>query len=85
MSTVIGPAFTSAAALRSGGAAELPTSKRRVAVAGNRTIGARDMVRNSRVAAVRVDPTTHAVTVDGEIVQTPPVRDVPLSALHLLG
>jgi urease subunit alpha len=78
-------AFTSAAALRSGGAAELPTSKRRVAVAGNRTIGAHDMVRNTRVAAVRVDPATHAVTVDGEIVQTPPVRAVPLSALHLLG
>ncbi|MCX6391569.1 MAG: urease subunit alpha [Actinobacteria bacterium] len=78
-------AFTSTEALRSGGAAELPTSKRRVAVAGTRAIGARDMVRNSRIAAVRVDPGTHAVTVDGEIVQTPPVRDVPLSALHLLG
>ena len=78
-------AFTSAAALRSGGAAELPTSKRRVAVVGTRAIGARDMVRNSRLADVRVDPGTHAVTVDGENVQTPPVRDVPLSALHLLG
>ena len=78
-------AFTSATAVTTGGAAELPTSKRRVVVAGTRTIGAGDMVRNSRVAAVRVDPGTHAVTVDGEIIQTPPVRDVPLSALHLLG
>ena len=78
-------AFTSATAVTTGGAAELPTSKRRVVVAGTRTIGAGDMVRNSRVAAVRVDPGTHAVTVDGEIIQTPPVRDVPLSALHFLG
>ena len=78
-------AFTSQVGLDSGGAGALPTAKRRVAVRGNRAIGAADMVRNARIAEVRVDPTSHAVTVDGEIVQTPPVRDVPLSALHLLG
>ena len=78
-------AFTSQAGLDSGRADALPTAKRRVAVRGNRSIGAADMVRNARIADVRVDPASHAVTVDGEIVQTPPVRDVPLSALHLLG
>jgi urease subunit alpha len=78
-------AFTSQAALRDGGAEALPTTKGRVAVHGTRSLGAADMVRNSRIAEVRVDPTSHAVTVDGQIVQTPPVRDVPLSALYLLG
>ena len=74
-------AYTAAA----GADAELPTAKRRGVVRGTRGIGARDMVRNDRLAAVRVDPATHEVTVDGEIVQTPPVGRVPLSALHLLG
>jgi urease subunit alpha len=78
-------AFTSQAALDGGGAASLPTAKRRVAVQATRALGPRDMVRNSRLAAVRVDPRTHAVTVDGTHVETPPVRDVPLSSLYLLG
>ena len=74
-------AYTAAA----GAAAELPTAKQRGVVRGTRSIGARDMVRNDRLAAVRVDPASHTVTVDGEIVQTPPVGHVPLSGLHLLG
>lgn len=78
-------AFTSAAAIASGGADDLPTRKRRVAVRGTRGIGAAQMVRNDRTAAVRVDPATHAVTVDGAAVDTPPVAHVPLSPLHLLG
>jgi urease subunit alpha len=78
-------AFTSQAALDGGGSASLPTAKRRVAVQATRALGPRDMVRNSRLAAVRVDPRTHAVTVDGTHVETPPVRDVPLSSLYLLG
>jgi urease subunit alpha len=78
-------AFTSQAALTGDGAAALPTTKRRVAVHGNRALGPADMVRNSRLAAVRVDPDTHAVTVDGAPVETPPVATVPLSSLYLLG
>ena len=74
-------AYTAAA----GAEAALPTAKQRGVVRGTRGIGAAEMVRNDRRAAVRVDPATHAVTVDGEIVQTPPVGRVPLSALHLLG
>ena len=78
-------AFTSQAALAGDGAAALPTTKRRVAVHGNRALGPADMVRNSRLAAVRVDSVTHAVTVDGTSVETPPVASVPLSSLYLLG
>lgn len=78
-------AFVSRAALEGGGAAELPTAKERIAVRGVRALGAADMVRNDAVAAVRVDPTTHVVTVDGEPVDTPPAARVPLSGLHLLG
>ncbi len=78
-------AFTSAAAIASGGADLLPTSKQFVAVRNTRSLSARDMLHNDRIAAVRVDPVSYAVTVDGALIDTPPVHDVPLSALHLLG
>ena len=45
----------------------------------------RDMVRNDRLGAVRVDPATHEVTLDGEPVRSEPAATVPLSALYLLG
>ncbi len=47
-------------------AQRLPTRKRLSAVSGCRRIGAADMVRNDRLGAVRVDPATHLVTLDGE-------------------
>jgi len=78
-------AFVSTAAVTSGCADELPTAKQRHAVTGTRTLTAEDMVGNRTVAAVRVDPRSHQVTVDGVGVDAPPVRDVPLSRLHLLG
>ena len=56
---------------------------------------ASDMVRNDRRGTVRVDPRTHAVTLDGEPVSAAPVDEPPLSgatcsadaqaAGHLLG
>ena len=78
-------AFVSKASLATGDAHVLPTRKRRSAVAGCRRIGAADMVRNARLGAVRVDPATHRVTLDGEPVDSRPVDSVPLSRLYLLG
>jgi urease subunit alpha len=78
-------AFVSRAAIESGGAEDLPTAKQRIAVSGVRGLSAAEMVRNDAVAAVRVDPATHVVTVDGEPIDVPPAAAVPLSALHLLG
>jgi len=78
-------AFVSKASLATGEAQRLPTRKRLSAVAGCRRIGAADMVRNSRLGAVRVDPATHRVTLDGEPVDSRPVDSVPLSRLFLLG
>ena len=77
--------FVSRASLDGGGAAELPTRKRRSAVANTRRVGAADMVRNDRLGAVRVDPATHEVTLDGEPMRSEPAATVPLSALYLLG
>jgi urease subunit alpha len=74
-------AFLAGAALD----AELPTSRPRARVEGCRELTAGDMVRNSRTGAVRVDPRTHAVTLDGEPVAAPPVERVAFSDRYLLG
>jgi urease subunit alpha len=65
--------------------AELPTSRTRARVEACRELTAADMVRNSRTGAVRVDPRTHAVTLDGEPVAAPPVERVAFSDRYLLG
>ena len=61
--------------------AELPTSRSRAAISGCRGPSASDMVRNDRRGTVRVDPRTHAVTLDGEPVSAAPVDEPPLWAL----
>jgi urease subunit alpha len=78
-------AFVSKASLATGHAQGLPTRKRLSAVSGCRRIGVADMVRNDRLGAVRVDPVTHAVTLDGEPVDSAPTDRVTLSRLYLLG
>jgi urease subunit alpha len=65
--------------------AELPTTRPRLPVEGCRELTAADMVRNDRTGEVRVDPRTHAVTLDGEPVDAPPLEEVQLSARYLLG
>jgi urease subunit alpha len=78
-------AFVSKASLATGHAQRLPTRKRLSAVSGCRRIGVADMVRNDRLGAVRVDPVTHAVTLDGDLVTSAPADAVALSRLYLLG
>ena len=76
-------AFVANAAVQS--AADLmPTRRRRVAVRGTRGIGPGAMVRNSRTCAVRVDPATGRVTLDGTPIESAPADSVPLSRLYFL-
>jgi urease subunit alpha len=65
--------------------ADLPTSRPRARVEGCRELTAAAMVRNSRTGEVRVDPRTHAVSLDGEPVTAPPVERVAFSDRYLLG
>jgi len=74
-------AFLAGAALD----AELPTTRTRAVVEHCRDLTAADMVRNSRTGAVRVDPHSLAVTLDGEPVSAPPVERVAFSGRYLLG
>jgi urease subunit alpha len=65
--------------------AELPTTRPRAQVEGCRELTAADMVRNARTGAVRVDPRSHEVTLDGEPLAAPPVERVAFSGRYLLG
>ena len=65
--------------------AELPISRPRAQVRDTRELTADAMVRNARRGAVRVDPRSYAVTLDGEPVHAPPVERVAFSDRFLLG
>ena len=78
----------SAAFLARGGDGRRPARRPapRLPVEGCRELTAADMARNSRTGAVRVDPRTHEVTLDGEPVDAPPLEEVPTcQARYLLG
>lgn len=62
----------------------LPTVRRKVPVAGCRTIGAASMHRHGRTGEVRVDRTTGRTTLDGVPLAVPPADRVPLSRLYYL-
>lgn len=62
----------------------MTTRRRRVAVHGTRGIGPADMVRNTRLGEVLVDPRNGLVTLDGTPLRSEPAQDVPLSRLYFL-
>ncbi|EDY53170.1 urease alpha subunit, partial [Streptomyces clavuligerus] len=79
----ISVAFVAGAAL-AGGADRMPTRRRRVAVRGTRGIGPADLLLNSRVGAVGVDPRTGLVTLDGDPIRSGPADSISLNRLYFL-
>jgi urease subunit alpha len=73
--------FTNAAADES---TPFPTARRRVPVRGTRSVRLSQLVRNDRLAQVRVDPATAAVTMDGHELRFGPVDRIPLQRLYFL-
>ncbi|MFI9553470.1 urease subunit alpha [Nonomuraea endophytica] len=64
-------------------AAALPTRRRQVPVYGTRGIGPADLVRNTRLGQVLVDP--HGlVTLDGEPIRSEPADSISLNRLYFL-
>lgn len=61
-----------------------PTQRRRVPVRGTRSVRLSDMVHNSRLARVEVDPARATVTMDGERLHLDAVRSAPLQRLYFL-
>jgi len=58
--------------------------RRFVAVRNVRTLGKRDMVRNSALPSIEVDPQTYEVRADGELLQCEPLAELPLAQRYAL-
>ncbi|MBI4883391.1 MAG: urease subunit alpha [Actinobacteria bacterium] len=76
-------AFVSQAAVAAGND-HMTTRRVRVAVGGTRGIGPKDLVHNSRLGRVDVDPASGRVSLDGEGVYVDPADEVSLSRLYFL-
>ena len=76
-------AFVSQAAVDAGDD-HMTTRRRRVAVSGTRNIGPANLVHNTRLGRVDVDPRTGRVTFEGDTVYTEPAESVSLSRLYFL-
>ena len=76
--------FTSAAAMESGVVRHLGLGRRLVACQGCRGVTKSDMVHNSWMPSVTVDPQTYEVRADGELLTCEPVDVLPLAQLYSL-
>src|SRR5579862_5040665 len=58
--------------------------KKAAAVRNCRTIGKKDMVHNSAMPQIEVDPETYEVRADGELLTCEPARELPLAQRYFL-
>ena len=77
--------FVSSAAFELGIRERLGLESMVLPVKSCRTIGKKDMVRNSATPAIDVNPETYAVTVDGKHATVAPAQKLALSQLYYLG
>jgi urease subunit alpha len=76
--------FMSQASIDLGVPERLGLSRRAVAVRGCRSVGKKDMVRNTATPRIEVDPDTYQVRVDGELATCEPAERLPLAQLYFL-
>ena len=76
--------FVSGLAARSDLAMQLGLDKRLVAVSGTRTVTKRDMVHNSLMPKIEVDPETYEVRADGELLTCEPADLLPMAQRYFL-
>jgi urease subunit alpha len=76
--------FVSEASFSSGAAERSGTKKRLVPVQGSRKIMKRDMVHNSALPTIEVDPQTYEVRADGVLLTCEPARVLPLAQRYFL-
>jgi urease subunit alpha len=76
--------FVAPAALDAGLAGELGLRRRLAAVRPTRDVGKAQMVNNSALPAIVVDPETFAIDVDGEPIVPAPATELPLTQLYTM-
>jgi urease subunit alpha len=74
----------SQAAVDDGLADKLELSHRVVAVDDCRGVGKADMVNNDALPEITVDPDTFMVTVDGDVIEQDPARELPMAQRYFL-
>lgn len=74
--------FTSQAAVDSGTVAKFGVDNIIYPVRKTRQIGKMDMVRNSAMPQIEIDPETFNVYVDGKLAKVPPAKELPLAQLY---
>jgi len=76
--------FVSASALESGALDQLRLQKQLVAVRGTRKISKRDLVWNSSLPKIEVDPDTYTVKADGRELRCEPAKVLPMAQRYFL-
>jgi urease subunit alpha len=76
--------FVSPAAIEAGLADRLAVDRRLVAVADTTRLTKADMPENTALPDIRVDPDTFTVSVDGEVWEPEPVRELPMAQRYFL-
>lgn len=80
----LGVTFVSKLAIESDAHRRLGVAKRFVQIDGVRSLSKTDMVNNSAMPHIEVDPQTFRVYADGRLLACEPATDVPLHRAHLL-
>ena len=55
-----------------------------MAIKPTRAVGKADMINNDALPAIEIDPETHAITVDGDLIIPAPATELPLAQLYKL-
>ncbi|MCZ2803486.1 urease subunit alpha [Modestobacter sp. VKM Ac-2983] len=76
--------FVAPAAIEGGLADRLAVDRRLVAVTDTTRLGKADMPENTALPEIRVDPDTFTVSVDGEVWEPDPVRELPMAQRYFL-
>ncbi|WP_167094236.1 urease subunit alpha [Parvibaculum indicum] len=76
--------FVSLASLDDGLAEKTGVAKTLLPVSGTRTVSKSDMVHNSLMPQVEVDPETYEVRVDGELITCEPATQLPMAQRYFL-
>jgi urease subunit alpha len=76
--------FTSQAALDAGVPGSLGLTRELVACKNTRDIRKSDMVHNTWLPEIEVDPQTYEVRADGELLTCEPATELPLAQLYSL-
>jgi urease subunit alpha len=76
--------FVSKAAQESDVARKLGLRRQTIAVSGTRKVGKKDMVLNSAMPRIEVDPETYEVRADGVLLTCEPAKVLPMAQRYFL-